>query len=148
MNKFFTLILCCVLFLSANVQAQAPPPATQPYGKIDKSDLDLTACDFEKDANAEVLFDTGSVYFDQEYNVVFERHVRVKIFNDTAKDEANIKLRFRSGNRSEFITNGQAETINLSNGTVQITKVDKKQIFTQRINKLYSEIVFSFPDVK
>jgi len=147
MNKLFTLFLFCVAFLTVKAQTK-PAPETQPFGKIDKSDLEMTSCDFEKDANAEVLFATGSVYFDQEYNILFERHVRIKIFNDKGKDEANIKLRFRAGNRLEYITGVQAETINLNNGSIQITKIDKKQIFTQRINKLYSEVVFSFPDVK
>lgn len=148
MTKFFNLFIVSFFCVFINAKAQNVMPTTQAYGKVDKSDLELTSCDFEKDANAEVLFATGSVYFDQDYNIVFERHVRIKIFNDKGKDEANIKLRFRAGNRLEYMSGIQAETINLNNGTVVITKVDKKQILTQKINKLYSEMVFSFPDVK
>ena len=136
------------LAFSAKSQTQTSAPTTQAFGKIDKSDLEMTACDFEKDANAEVLFDKGTVYFDNDYNLIFERHTRIKIFNDKGKDEANIKIRFRGGNRSEYISNIKAETINLNNGAPEFAKVDKKLIYTQRINKLYNEIVFSFPDVK
>jgi len=148
MTKFFTLLIAGFFCFIANARAQTATPATQPYGKVDKSDLEMTSCDFEKDANAEVLFAAGSVYFDQEYNIAFEHHVRIKVFNDNGKDKANIKLRYRAGNRLEYISGIQAETINLNNGSVVITKVDKKQILSQRINKLYSEFVFSFPDVK
>jgi hypothetical protein len=148
MIKPYSLLILGMFALSVNAQTTAPIPTIQPYGKIDEEDIELKSCDFEKDANAEVLFAKGTVYFDSEYNIIFERHVRVKIFNDKGKDEANIKLRFRAGDQSEFITNISAETVNQDNGTLQITKVDKKQIFTQKIDKRYSEIAFSFPDVK
>ena len=55
MNKFFTLLLLGTVSLAANGQT-TPTPGTQPFGKVDQADLELKACDFEKDANAEVLF--------------------------------------------------------------------------------------------
>jgi hypothetical protein len=129
-------------------QNNAAVPSAQPFGVIDKSDLEMTACDFEKDANAEILFDKEAVSFTNDYQRITERHIRVKIFNDNGKDEANVKLRFIEGNRSEIISDIEAETFNLENGAVEVTKVDKKQIFEQRVNKLITEKVFSFPDVK
>ena len=148
MIKPYSLLMVGMFALTVNAQTTAPIPTLQPYGKIDKEDLELKSCDFEKDANAEVLFAKGTVYFDSDYNIIFERHVRIKIFNDNGKDEANIKLKFRAGDQSEYITNILAETVNQNNGALQITKVDKKQILTQKIDKRYSEIAFSFPDVK
>lgn len=149
MNKI--LFAICVTAFAVTANAQTTPsttPTTQAFGKIDKADLEMKACDFEKDANAEVLFDKGAVYFDPDYNLIFDRHIRIKIFNDNGKDEANIKIRFYGANNAEYITNVQAETINLNNGAVEITKVDKKLIYTQRINNFRKEIVFSFPNVK
>jgi hypothetical protein len=149
MNKFPALFILCAFSLSVKAQTQTPvPPATQAYGKVDIADLELKACDFEKDANAEILFDKGSVYFDTDYDLVFERHIRIKIFNDNGKDQANIKISYDGGNRSELISNVQAETINLNNGTIEFTKVDKKLIYTQKVDKLRNALVFSFPDVK
>ena len=58
MNK--PILTAIFAFLTSFTIAQttpAPVPTAQPYGKIDKSDLELTSCDFEKDANAEVLID-------------------------------------------------------------------------------------------
>jgi hypothetical protein len=148
MNKFITILMPGIFALSVSAQTTAPIPTTQPFGKINKEDLEMKACDFEKDANAEVLFDKGTVYFDQEYNLILDRHIRIKIFNDNGKDEANIKVRYDGGDRSEFITNVQAETINLNNGAIEITKIDKKLIYTQRVDKLRNDLVFSFPNVK
>jgi len=149
MNKPFTLILLSAFALS--VKAQKPPTApslTPEYGKIDKADLEMKTCDFEKDANAEVLFDKGSVYYDQDFNIVMERHKRIKVFNDNGKDNANIRIEFYSINRLEDISNVQAETINLNDGKVEITKIDKKLIYTQNIDKQRSALVFTMPNVR
>lgn len=147
LKSITTLFLCLFVFL-LKAQTPAPVPTTQQFGKIDKADLEMKACDFEKDANAEVLFDKGTVYFDNEYNLIFDRHIRIKIFNDNGKDQANIKIPFYAGNQLEYLSSVQAETFNLNNGAVEISKVDKKLIYTQKINKFRSAVVFAFPNVK
>ena len=146
MKKIFTTGLPVLFYLAVN--AQAPFPKTMPFGKIDKADLEMTSCDFEKDANAEVLFEKGSVTFDPSFTLFYERHMRIKIFNDNGKDQANIKIQYYGGDRSESISGLQAETINLNNGSVEITKVDKKQIYTKQLDKARTEIDFAFPNVK
>jgi hypothetical protein len=127
---------------------QAAIPVYQEYGKVDKQDLEMTACDFEKDANAEVLIDKGDLYYDSQWNVTIERHKRIKIFNDNGKENANVRLEYISYEHLEYITGLQAETINLTDGKVEITKIDKKQIYTQAIDKYRSAITFSMPNVK
>ncbi|MDB5136965.1 MAG: hypothetical protein JWP37_3568 [Mucilaginibacter sp.] len=146
MNKIFTLILFCAIIF--NVHAQTVPP-TQSYGKIDMADLELKACDFEKDANAEVLFKTGVVYFGPDlFSITEEIHKRVKIFNDNGKKEADVHIQFYSGDHLEYITGIQAETINLVDGKTEIIKLDKKLIYTKSIDKEWSEITFTLPNVK
>src|SRR5882672_5994237 len=147
MNRIFTLFLLGCMAVAAKAQTPAPVPTAQAFGKVDKADLELKACDFEKDANAEILFDKAEIYFDQTYNIVTERHKRIKVFNDNGKSEANIRIEYYSANRIEYITGLQAQTINATNGAVEILKVDKKQIFTEAVDKYYSAMVFSFPNV-
>jgi hypothetical protein len=150
MKKLFTLFLSVLIMASAlrtHAQQAYAGPTTQAYGKVTQADLDMTACDFEKDANSEVLFDKGSVYF-SSYDLDFERHIRIKIFSDRGKDQANIRIEYFGGNQYEFLSGLQAETINSVNGSIQITKVDKKQIFTQSIDRARTAVSFAFPDVK
>ena len=145
------ILLVTASFYSLFVFAQSPQtvPAPQSYGKVDMADLELKTCDFEKDANAEVLFEKGDLYFDLDVgsttNEIFKR---IKIFNENGKKEADIHLKFWSGNQLEYITGLQAETINLNDGKIEITKLDKKSIFTNKIDKQQSEIVFSLSNVK
>jgi hypothetical protein len=142
---YISLVLSLTCFM---VNAQTPAPTTQAFGKIDKADLELKSCDFEPDANAEVLFDKADIYFDQEFNIVNERHKRVKIFNDNGKKNADIRIEYYTANRAEYITGLQAQTINLVDGKVEITKIDKKQVFTEVVDKWRTALVFSFPNVK
>lgn len=149
MNKFLLLLAFCAITFSAKAQQTTLPiPVDQPYGKVTQADLEMKACDFEKDANTEVLIDKGELFYDQSFNIVEDRHKRIKIFNDNGKDAANIRITYHSFNHAEYITGVQAETINLTDGKQEITKLDKKQIFTQVVDKYTSAIVFSMPNVK
>ena len=148
MNKFFTTIILGVLSLCVNAQSPSTAPSTEPFGKINKSDLELKACDFEKDANAEVLFDKGKVSFSSYHEMFFERHIRIKIFNEKGNAEANIRIPYWGGLRLEYISEVQAETINLNNGSIQFSKVEKKSFYTENLDKYRTELVLSFPDVK
>lgn len=136
------------LAFSAKAQTVPPAPAYQPYAKIDIADLEMKACDFEKDANAEVLIDKSDIYFDNEFNIMMDCHKRIKIFNDNGKGQADVHIEYINTDHEEFITGLQAETINLTDGKPEITKLDKKQIFTKIIDKDRSEMVFTFPNVK
>jgi hypothetical protein len=148
MIKPYSLLILGMFALAANAQTTAPIPTLQPYGKISNEDLELKSCDFEKDANAMVLFAKSAVYYDGVFNVVQEVHRRFKVFNDNGKDVANIHVEFYGGDRSEFISDVQAETVNMVDGKPEITKLDKKLIYTQHIDKVLDELVFTMPNVK
>jgi hypothetical protein len=149
MNKTFTLMALCLFTYCAKAQTSPPAmPTDAPYGKVDKEDLELKACEFEKDANAEVLIAKSDQYYDQRLNVVVDYHKRIKIFNDNGKDQANIRIEFISDNNYEYITGIQAETINEEDGKPVVTKLDKSQVFRQAIDKYRSVYVFTMPNVK
>lgn len=149
MSKIFTLVILVAFTLAA--KAQTPPsiaPETQPFGTIDKEDLEMKACDFEKDANAMYLFEKGSAYYDAAFVLTEEYHKRIKIFNDNAKDEANIRIEYYGGDHAESITGLQAQTINLVDGKIEITKLDKKLLYIQHVDKNRDVMVFTMPNVK
>jgi hypothetical protein len=151
MKNLYTIFCLCLFACYTHAQDAAPIPTTQAYGTVNKEDLAMTACDFEKDANAEILFNKADLYFSvMETNVTIteERHKRIKIFNDNGKGEADIKIPYYSGGHLENITGLQAETINLVNGKAEITKLDKKLIYTKDIDKYNTEISFTMPNVK
>lgn len=69
MNRTFTLLIGVLLTYCANAQTnKSAVKSEQPYGVIDTADLTMKQCDFEKDANAEVLFDKGKETFETRPN--------------------------------------------------------------------------------
>jgi hypothetical protein len=148
MNKIFTLLLLGAWSVTTYAQTA---PQTQPYGKIDQADLELKACDFEKDANAEILFDKASVDpegIGKRTILAMERHIRIKIFNDIGKNMANIRILYFSYMDGVVVNDLQAETINLNNNKIEITPIDKKLIYTEKIDRFHSALIFTFPNVK
>jgi hypothetical protein len=150
MNKLLLLLaLCTTGFITKAQTPAAAAAAIQPYGKIDNADLELKSCAFEKDANAEVLFEKGNVYFGADLmSITEEIHKRVKIFNVNGKEEADVHIKFYSGSHLEYVNGIQAETINVVDGKPEITKLDKKLIYTKNIDKYTSEITFTLPNIK
>lgn len=136
----FLLLFICAGF---NVSAQ-----TSIYGEIDTADLKLASCNFDRGANAMVLFDVGKITYDKYESIVMERHKRIKIFNDKGLEQANIRLEYFGARSNESIKNIQAETINLEGNTIVRTPVDPKLFYTEKIDKQRRAIVFTFPKAK
>ncbi|HWH63282.1 MAG TPA: hypothetical protein VNS50_08415, partial [Ginsengibacter sp.] len=99
------------------------------YGKVDKSDLLLKECEFDKDADAYKLLDFGDVrYVSGKYvfRIETKRRIRIKILKDKALDRANIKIKFYSKSNFESINDISGVTYNLDNsGNIVTTKLDK-----------------------
>ena len=119
------------------------------WGKIEKSDLELKECDFDKNAEALVLFDGGELYGNDYAMIELKRHIRIKILKDKGLVHANIKIPFYSFKGDESVKKLDAQTFNIdASGNVVATKVEKKLVYEKKLNKRYSEIVFTFPEVK
>ena len=141
MKRILPLIFLFIVSLLS--EAQQALPEDQPYGKIDTTDLGMKSCDFEKDANAEVLFDKGVI----ENNSLM-RHVRIKIFNQQGVKEANVRILYYSYLTAITLTNFKGETINSENGKIVITPLGKSQIYNEKINRFITALSCAFPDVK
>lgn len=146
MKKIFTLLALCTSVYG--LKAQDAVPVYDPYGKVPMEELQMTGCPFDKSATAEVLDAKGDLYFDDRLNTVEECHRRIKIFTDDAKGHATCRIEYYAHDNLQYVTGIQAETINLVDGKAQITKLDKKQIYKQVVDRDYSAITFSMPDVK
>jgi hypothetical protein len=131
---------------SADVKLMGTGPIEK-FGKVDTADLKLKFCDFEKDANAEVLFDRAEMFCGIQ-NIVLIRQKRIKIFNDNGKDEANIRIEFNNKFGVEHIIAVEAETVNLDSGKIVTTPIDAKLIYGEHTDKDKDAIVFSMPNVK
>lgn len=140
-----SLILTVLIPISIFAQKDQQVPA---FGKVDKAELEMKTCDFDKNADAMILFETGEVYFNAT-TVDLDMHVRIKILNDKGLERANIHIPYHSYKNDESIRKLEAQVYNLDgSGNIVTTKVEKKLIFEKKLDSRYSEEVFTFPDVK
>jgi Domain of Unknown Function with PDB structure (DUF3857)/Transglutaminase-like superfamily len=150
MRKTLSLVVLFLLSLTLFAQKTKDIPA---FGKVEKSELDLKECDFDKDAEAVVLFDVGelfcSVNLSSDVYTEFQHHVRIKILKDKGLEQANIHIPYLSSKGIQNIKNLSAQTYNLdAAGNIVVSKLDKKLVYDKKINKRLSEEVFTFPEVR
>jgi Domain of Unknown Function with PDB structure (DUF3857) len=153
MKKLFSIVIAVLFTLSLLAQKSKKTSSDIPvpvFGKVDKADLEMRQCDFDEKAEALVLLDDGQLDHVPGTGFEFKRILRIKILSDKGLDWANVHLRYSviKGDEEE-IAGLEAQTYNLdNNGNVIISKVEKKLIYEKKLNKRYSEKVFTFPEVK
>ncbi|MEO5889299.1 MAG: DUF3857 domain-containing protein [Ferruginibacter sp.] len=125
------------------------------FGKIDIADLELKDCAFDPGADACKLIDWGNLYFTRSmdetasFTTIYERRVRIKIFNQAGLSYANLKIPFYSYNNDEKIIKMDACTYNITEGhAIKKTTVYNNAVYTRKIDKQYSELTLLFPEVK
>jgi hypothetical protein len=148
--KHFLLPFTIVLLTTTLLQAQKTKLIA--VGKIDKADLEMTDCDYDKGAVAYKLIDRGNLYYDRGvdfFKMVVERRTRIKILKDKGMDYANVKIPYYSRNNDQKMVNIDAYTYNLdASGNVVATKVEKSSIYTQKLSKNFTQVTIAFPQVK
>ena len=128
--------LLLLLFFSLHSSAQ-PFTEIPGFGKVDKSELEMTDCPFDKNAPAMFIFNEAESVFHLNLNSIsspfFEQtecRVRIKIFNRKGFEFANVRIRYYSENKDISIKSLSAQTYNLdASGNIVITKLDKNTVF-------------------
>jgi transglutaminase-like putative cysteine protease len=148
--------ICCYLFfllaVSLSVLAQKGLPG---FGKVDKADLEMKDCEFDKGADAMVLIDYGNIYYDRgtvgfsTFKTVYERRTRIKILKEKGISQADIEINYYTHNNEEKIFKFNANTYNLDgSGKIITTEVKKNSIYSKKIDGNYSKMIITFPEVK
>lgn len=114
---------------------------------------DLTINTYSKDstANALVIYEYGNSYVDpDDFRLKTEIKRKIKILNRDGFSKADISvLLYNNSYRKEKITDIVGTTSNMNaNGTVDIQKLDKSQVFTENYNNNYTLVKFTMPDIK
>ena len=147
--KHIILITFAVFFISLHLSAQKGLPG---IGKIDKADLEMKDCDFDKGAEAVTLIDWGNIFYRRGkdlFNTVYERRVRIKILKESGLSFADVKILYFDANNEEQIQKVSAYTYNIDgSGNIKTTEVGKSSIYSKRLNKQHSEMIIAFPEVK
>jgi hypothetical protein len=123
------------------------------FGDISHAEMDLTQYDKDTDAGAVILFDLGESRFiddNKDYNLRFIRTKRIKIFDNSALDHAEISIPFYVDGfeRTETVKQIHAYTYNKVDGRILRTALNESDIYEEKINEWWRRKKFVFPNVQ
>lgn len=142
-------ILIFLFFLSLNTYGQ-----NFTYGAVTHDDYQFDKKTLDSNANAIVLkeFGTASIQLDDNTHsliLVFEHHVKMKIYNKEGFKEANIVIpMYKDDSREETISDLKASTFNFIDNNFVETVMDRKAVFTENRSKYTRLTKFTLPNLK
>ena len=141
-----TTLLPIFLFAVTISYSQMEFPA---FGVFNAEEIKLKQCSFDPEADAIILLDKAVANYDDEWRLITERRIRIKILNEKGIDKANIIIPFYSKDEIEFLSKVEAYTFNYDeSGKQSVLAVDKKSIHTEKTTRNFSLIKFAMPAVK
>jgi hypothetical protein len=124
------------------------------FGDISASDFNLPKTDIiDSNTNAVFISDIGSTTFIGNtkgwFTLVFKRHTRIKILNEKAFQLATVHIPlYIKDDNLEKIVDLKAATYNLENGKIVSTKLEKNDLFEEKIDKNNRDDKFTMPAIK
>jgi hypothetical protein len=138
------LFAAIAILTGAAVFAQT---ATHEFGVYSQEELSLKECSFDSDAEAIVLFEEGKSYFDDDYRLITDHRIRIKILKQRGIDRGNIKISFYAKDDFEYIDKIRAVAYNPGENPAA-SALDRKSIYKERQDDRISNIKFAIPNVK
>jgi uncharacterized protein DUF3857/transglutaminase superfamily protein len=119
------------------------------FGQVTAEEINMKECDFDKEAEAVIIFDDAWTDHDDDYSMLTTRRVRIKILNEKGLERGNIIIPFYSGNNFEFIKDIRGVTSNIdASGNLTHIDLDRKSIYIEKRDNYYSLVKFAMPAVK
>ncbi|RZJ99789.1 MAG: DUF3857 domain-containing protein [Flavobacterium sp.] len=124
------------------------------FGDITDNDYAINRNSIDSNANAIVIQEFGKSTMqlnesDNRLHLIFEYHVKLKIFNKDGYRQGNIIIPlYRGENQEEFITEIKASTYNYNGSSFEETIMDKKAVFSEKRSKYVELTKFTLPNLK
>ena len=145
-NLLFILVL---IFLTTTSKAQ-----DFEYGAHSQQDLDMKQYDKDTSAHALVLDEHGkasiAITSDNTIKVVYEYHVKIKIFDSKGFSKSNVEISLsNSDDKSETLELIRGVTTYTDDdGSIKSTELDPKKVYRSRVNKYWTTEKFAMPSVR
>ncbi|MHA4842744.1 DUF3857 and transglutaminase domain-containing protein [Flavitalea antarctica] len=143
MRKLIVPLLTCLITMSVNAQEFSDVIVIKP------EEIKMKECSFDPEADAVVLMHEAYADHDDQYRLITNHRVRLKILKEKGISHADIRIPFYSKENFESVEVIRGRIYNeTSNGLLQFLDLEKKSVYKKNINKYWSEVVFTFPSVK
>lgn len=144
-------LICSLIALFLTAQIFAQEKGNFPEFKTTYAELNMNSYAPDSSTSAVVLNEFGKSYFENggEYNLMFEYHVKIKIFKKDGLKYANLEIPLRkSDSKSELLRAFEAASYTLDNGSMRETKTSMKDLFTDVQGKYLDIKKIALPNVR
>jgi hypothetical protein len=138
----FTFIWFAIFLFITKISSQTSPIT---FGAVSRADLETELYPAEKGAEAVVLCDYATAKVNDEFQIEFTRHVRIKIFKSTGLDQANIQIVYTKFDKIEDL---KAATYNLEDEKITTDELGSKEFYLEKVNSYRYTTRFTFPNVR
>jgi hypothetical protein len=124
------------------------------YGKASQEEMDMKTYNKDTSAHALVLNEFGKAQINltnsNEIRLIFEYHVKIKLFDHRSFSHGTIEIPLRNNdNSSDEIDNISGITsYKDDNGVVQVAELDPKSIYKTNDNKYQKTLKFAMPGLR
>lgn len=141
----------CMLFIVFATPAQSQKNKFK-LGEVTAQDFSLKYYPIDSSAHAVVLANIGSSAYEVDntggFNVIFQKHSRIRLLNRNAFDEATITIPlYLSGLFKDKIVKVEAYTYSLQGDELVKTKLEKSSIFEEKVNNFFMLAKFTMPNL-
>lgn len=144
--KPFLLFSAWMLFFLIEAGPSAAQKKSMTWGDVPREHIEMIDFPADTNASAVILGDFGEVYFIEEYNIVHERHIRIKILSSSGFDEGDIRLPYYAARRTQRLDRIKAQTINVSeDGSLEYYEVPDSDIHHEDLDGNFRAYIFTMP---
>jgi hypothetical protein len=145
---FLLLVVFATPFLCINSNAQSIDDFAS-FGTFTAAEDALQQITFDKDANAVIIHHIARTDYTDQYEMITEHRVKIKVLNDKGVGAGDIRIHFYSGEGLEDVRGIEAVVKSFEkSGETKTTPLDSKSVYTVKVNKYYSDIRFALPNIK
>lgn len=143
-------ILTILLFACLQIHSQQ---LKKEFGQIDNDEIELRSYKKEPLAGAVILFDIGETKFidtENGYDIQFTRHKRIKIFNKSAFENAEVSIPYYvdENGKAEEVKSIEATTYNYENEKLIKQRLDPSTIYDEKFDQKWRNKKFVFPNIQ
>jgi hypothetical protein len=140
-KSFFTIFFLLIIASACNAQ-EAPIE----WGEIPMEDLLMTTFPGDSNASAVILCDYGVSKLDNDINIVFTRHLRIKILNEKGYELGTHSISIYNEGDAEELDDIEAVTYKLDeNGEIIENELDDDNIFEEEVSDTRTDYKFTMP---
>lgn len=137
-----------MLFISA-VSVVSAQDAPIKWGEIPMADLKMKSFPDDTNATAVILCDYGDEFVNDNIDLEFHRHIRVKILNSKGFDWGDFSVTIFPEDGKQRISEIEGATYNLdNNGEIKVSELDDDDIFEDEVDDSRTRYRFTLPNLK